>query len=94
MGEPMRKVTTVGNNGQISIGKSMAGKEVQVEQLEDGRIVITPGIFVPAHQTAFFTEKAQKRLADFNKHEDANPPSETDLAAFTAKMRKKRGKRT
>lgn len=43
MNEPIKKLATVGNNGQISIGKEFAGREVQIE---DGHIVIFSGRFI------------------------------------------------
>lgn len=41
---------TVGPNGQISLGKHLAGRQVQVEEYEDGSIRILPGVFVPDNE--------------------------------------------
>ena len=53
-----KKVLTVPPNGQISIGKTWAGREVMVEVVDDTRIVITTGSFVPADQATFYTKEA------------------------------------
>lgn len=43
----MVTVKTVGNNGQISLGKEYAGRHVLVDQAEKGLWVIKAGTFVP-----------------------------------------------
>lgn len=92
MGDPVKKLATVGNNGQISIGKELSGREVLIEKYADGRVVISPGTFVPDHQKTFFTEEAIERLADFDKWAADNPPSETPNNNLRAKLKaRKRG---
>ena len=54
-----RKVLTVPSNGQISIGKQWAGREVMVEMVDDNRMVITAGTFIPHDLSAFYTKEAQ-----------------------------------
>lgn len=92
MGEAIKKLTTVGNNGQISIGKELAGREVLIEKYPDGRIVISPGTFVPDHQQTFFTPEADKRLAEFGEWAESNPSSEKPKNDLRAKLKvRKRG---
>ena len=40
-------IKRVGMNGQISIGKKLAGKQVQLFKVDDGTILIQTGKFVP-----------------------------------------------
>ncbi|MDB2447121.1 hypothetical protein N9W79_00695 [bacterium] len=63
----LNKIVTVPSNGQISIGKGFVGKEVHIEQVSDGQIVITAGRFVPDHLETFYTADAKKKLEAFNK---------------------------
>jgi len=82
-----KKIVTVPSNGQISIGKEWAGREVQIEQIEDGQILITAGSFVP--DATFASKKAQRQLQAFNQWEKKNPPKKTDLKALRQKLAKK-----
>lgn len=41
------QVKIVGTNGQISLGKEFAGKQVLVDQVDNGTWVIKAGIFIP-----------------------------------------------
>lgn len=63
----IKKVVVVPENGQISIGKSFAGKTVQIETVEEG-LLITPGTFIPDHLQTFYTDEAKEKLAAFNQH--------------------------
>lgn len=62
----VKKIVTVPKNGQISIGKNFAGQMVYVEELGDGRILITKGNFIPDNLQVFYTEEANKKLDAFN----------------------------
>lgn len=88
MSNTVKKIATVGNNGQISIGKELAGREVLIEKFADGYIVISPGTFIPDHQMMFYTPEAHERLAEFDAWAENNPPTEgrNDLRA---KLRKR-----
>ena len=50
MSQKAVKLLKVPNNGQISIGKKWAGREVKLEVVSDNEIRIVSGIFVPEHQ--------------------------------------------
>ena len=40
-------VKQIGVNGQVSLGKEYAGKQIQISKLEDGTLIIKPGSFIP-----------------------------------------------
>ena len=82
-----KKIVTVPSNGQISIGKEWAGREIQIEEIEDGQILITAGSFMP--DATFTSKKAQEQLQAFNKWEKKNAPKKTDLKALRQKLAKK-----
>ncbi|MFP3012158.1 MAG: hypothetical protein ACEY3D_04195 [Rickettsia sp.] len=46
----IKTIKYVGNNGQISLGKKYAGKQIQVLTLSDGTIIIKPGKFIPDNE--------------------------------------------
>jgi len=87
-----RKILTVASNGQISIGKKWAGREVVVETLSDNQIVITAGTFIPADQQTFFSSESQAKLAEYNDWATKNPPKKTDVAALRKRLAAKKEK--
>jgi hypothetical protein len=84
-----KKVLTVPPNGQISIGKQWAGREVLVEVVDDNQIVITSGTFIPADQATFFTKDAQSQLEQFNKWSEKTPAKKTDLNHLRKRLGRK-----
>lgn len=62
-GKELIGVKRVGMNGQISIGRNMAGKQVQVFKVDDGTILIQTGKFVPD----------EKRMEEFFKWMNSTP---------------------
>lgn len=44
------EIKYVGENGQISLGKEYAGKQVQLLKSEEGTITIKTGFFVPDNE--------------------------------------------
>lgn len=81
-----KKVLTVPSNGQISIGKQWAGREVMVEVVDDNRIVITSGTFVPADQATFYTKEANATLENFNQWSGKTPAKKTDLNSLRKRL--------
>lgn len=75
----VRKVLTVPSNGQISIGKQWAGREVMVEMVDDNHMVITAGAFIPHDVATFYTKEAQAHLADFDRWSEKTPARKTNL---------------
>ena len=88
------KYATVGNNGQVSIGKEFAGRQVQIERTTEGLVIISPGKFIPDHHAPFYTKKALDDLDEFDKWVSANRPKEgTDVDALRSKLKGLRGKK-
>jgi hypothetical protein len=90
MSAKQAKLLTVPANGQISIGKSWAGRQILVEEVGNNEIRISSGVFVPDSQKTFFTKKAQASLDSFNEWEGKKPPKATDTKALFASLRKKK----
>ena len=84
-----KKVLTVPSNGQISIGKQWAGREVMVEVVDDNQIVITSGTFIPANQATFYTKDAEAQLDQFNKWSEKTPAKKSDLNQLRKRLGRK-----
>ncbi|MFN0139629.1 MAG: hypothetical protein ACKVQW_06040 [Pyrinomonadaceae bacterium] len=84
------KLLKVPANGQISIGKSWAGRHILVEEIGDDKIHISSGVFVPDSQRTFHTESAKTSLESFNEWESKNPAKGTDVESLFASIRKKK----
>lgn len=90
------KLLTVANNGQISIGKSWAGRQISIEEVAEGELLIKSGTFVSDSQKTFHTKAAKESLDDFNQWEQKQTikPSTkaSDVFAKLKKQRQARGK--
>ena len=93
MGAKSMKLITVPGNGQISIGKAWAGRQIRVIELSDNEIHISAGTFVPDSQEIFFTEGAKKTLGEFNEYEKKNSAKATDTKTLFANLKKKKQNR-
>ena len=87
------KLVTVPSNGQISIGKSWAGRQVKVE-VSETEIHISAGTFIPDSQKQYFTPEANAALNEFNAFERSPAKATNTRALFSALKKKKqvRGK--
>ena len=74
------QIKQINTQGQISIGKKFAGQKVQVEEYSDGSVVLTPVEVIPTFELQLIKDQlSQKRLMEFDKWEQENQPSQTDL---------------
>lgn len=78
-------IKQVGANGQISLGKEYAGKQVQVSKLNDGSLIIKTGKFIPDNEKWLYDgnnlEKLEKAIKSAESRERINN-SEELLAKF------------
>jgi len=75
----MPSLRTVGQSGQISLGKKFAGRHVIVEEIEKGVWIIKVGEFIPDNERWLFTAEVENTLAEAFEWAKKNPPQETDL---------------
>ena len=80
---------TVSRSGQINLGKSWAGRQICVEEVNQNEIRISAGTFVPDSQKTFFSDKAKKSLAEFNEFEASKPARATNTKSLFADLKKK-----
>jgi hypothetical protein len=69
----------VGKSGQISLGKTYAGRALRVEHRRDGTIVLTPVAVVPESQLWTLREPDRSRVARGLDWAATVGPKETDV---------------
>lgn len=90
------EIKTVGRSGQISLGKTYAGRLLRLERQADGGILLTPVAVVPESQLWTFNEPHRAAIERGMAWAAKNPPAETDLEALgqralTPSRRRRRG---
>ena len=68
-------VKTVGNNGQISIGKQFAGRQVLIEELEPGVLMIRTATVIPDNERWLHEPAAAANLQAAMQWAAANSPT-------------------
>jgi hypothetical protein len=86
------EIKRVGQSGQISVGRELAGKLLRLEQLEDGRLILTPVVDVPESQLWTLREPDKARIERGLAWTAANLAKETDLAAIVAKAKRRKNR--
>ena len=76
----------VGASGQISLGKMFAGQCFDVEQREDGSILLKPVIVVPEDEAWLHMPEMQAQLERGDAWRREHPPAETDLEALAKRL--------
>jgi len=79
----------VGKSGQISLGKSYAGKTLRLERQKDGSILLTPVAVIPESQLWTLQEPHRSAIARGMAWAAENPPTETDLDELLARRGQK-----
>jgi hypothetical protein len=74
-------VKVVGSNGQISLGKEFAGRQVLVEEQEPGVWLVRTAHVVPDNELWLHQPKAREDLARALEWAQRNPAKESDLDA-------------
>lgn len=86
------EIKRVGQSGQISIGRDLAGKLLRLEQLEDGRLLLTPVVDVPESQLWTLREPHKSRIERGLAWAAATPAKEADVAAVVAKAKRRKNR--
>jgi hypothetical protein len=82
----------VGQSGQISVGREFAGRLLRFEQLEDGRLLLTPVVDVPESQLWTLSEPHKSRIERGLAWASKTPAKETDLDALVAKANRRKNR--
>lgn len=91
-------VKVVGSNGQISLGKEFAGRQVLVEEQEPGVWLVRTAVVVPENELWLHQPKARDDLRRALDWTQRHPPEESDPHAVLKGLehggRSKRKKRS
>ena len=98
---PKASVKVVGSNGQISLGKEFAGRQVLVEEKEPGVWLVRTALVVPENELWLHQPKARDDLRRALAWAQTRPPEDSDPDAVLkavedgrASKRKKRPARS
>jgi len=67
-------VKIVGNNGQLSLGKELAGKMVLIDQVDEGTWIIKSGEFIPDSEKWLHQAPHSQKLDHALQWAKNNPP--------------------
>ncbi len=80
--EVKASVKVIGANGQISLGKEYAGRQVLVEEREPGVWLVRTAIVIPENERWLHAPQAAASLQAAVTWAANNKPRETDVDAF------------
>ncbi len=87
------EIKVVGKSGQISLGKSYAGKTLRLERRQDGTVVLTAVAMVPESQLWTLQEPHRSRIERGLAWATETPPVETDLDELVKPRASKAGRK-
>jgi hypothetical protein len=76
------KLKVIGANGQISLGKEYAGRQVTVEEMGDEKWLITGVAVIPKDELWMHQPETAAALTRAIRRAESTPPQETDLDAL------------
>ena len=79
-------IKVIGANGQISLGKQFAGRQVLVEEQEPGVWLVRTATVIPDNERWLHEPQAAADLARALEWAKANPPRDTDVDAVIGKL--------
>jgi len=83
-------VKVVGSNGQISLGKEFAGRQVLVEEREPGVWLIRTATVIPDDELWLHGSRTGEDLQRALAWAQSNPPTESDVDATLEKLERGR----
>ena len=69
-------IRTVAKNGQIALGKNFAGKQVRMDILEDGSLMIRPIVVIPENELWLYQGDNIARIQKSLEWAKSNPPQD------------------
>lgn len=82
-------VKIIGANGQISLGKQFAGRQVLVEEKEPGVWLVRTATVVPDNERWLHEPQSAAQLREALAWAQSNPPTDRKAAAVLEKLRGK-----
>ena len=87
------EIKVVGKSGQISLGKSYAGKTLRLERRGDGTMLLTAVAVVPESQLWTIEEPHRSQIARGLTWAAGTPAKETDLDMLAKRAGRRRGRK-
>ena len=87
------EIKVVGKSGQISLGKSYAGKTLRLERRDDGTVVLTAVAMVPESQVWTLQEPHRSRIERGLMWAAQTRPAETPLDDLVKPIVSKAGRK-
>lgn len=84
----MSRVKTIGQSGQLSLGKEYAGRTVIIDSPEEGVWVIKTAQVIPDNELWLHQEPTKSKVEKGLAWLDATPAKATDLDSFKASIKK------
>lgn len=78
----MAVIKTVGQSGQIALGKAYAGRHVLMDELEPGVWLVKLGEFIPDSERWLHAPEVKADLDEAIAWAESHPALETDLNAL------------
>jgi len=82
----MAVIKTVGQSGQIALGKAYAGRHVLVDELEPGVWLVKLGEFIPDSERWLHAPEVKADLDEAIAWAESHPALETDLDALAKRL--------
>src|SRR5258708_22960113 len=79
-------VKVVGSNGQISLGKEFAGRQVLVEEQEPGVWLVRTAMVIPENELWLHQPQEREELERALDWAQRNPPKESDPDAILKRL--------
>lgn len=79
-------VKMIGANGQISLGKQFAGRQVLVEEQEPGVWLVRTAVVIPDNERWLQQPQTAADLQNALTWAQANPPADTNADAILEKL--------
>ncbi len=79
-------VKVIGANGQISLGKQYAGRQVLVEEQESGVWLVRTATVIPDNERWLHQPKAAADLQSALSWAQTNPPADNNVDAILEKL--------
>lgn len=82
----MAVIKTVGQSGQIALGKAYAGRHVLMDELEPGVWLVKLGEFIPDSERWLHAPDVKADLDEAIAWAESHPALETDLDALAKRL--------
>lgn len=82
----MAVIKTVGQSGQIALGKAYAGRHVLIDEMEPGVWLVKLGEFIPDSERWLHAPDVKADLDEAIAWAESHPALETDLDALAKRL--------